>query len=208
MQGNFKTPMGYRDLAQGLYDMSFGAIDVRPEALQHFSKGYFGYGPLRAFDASFQDLAEQTGGTRERRAEQFGPLSSLAALTGFGTIVDNQSLKAEVRSYSIQDKAYNKLATYGIEQTDPNNGPGDRINTIIGKLMKQNPDPNDVQLIRNTLEFTDARKALEKQYAEAAKAYNEKVAKGIPADPAQMQLLQLRIDMLTEKFVQENNEYD
>ena len=207
-QGNFKMPQGYRDLAAGLYDATFGAVDMRPETIQHLSKGYFGYGPLRALDASFQDLSEATGGTRERRSEQAGALTPIAALMGFGTFVDNQSLQADILSFGVQDKAYNKLAQYGVELTDPNNKPGEAINTIVNKLTKESATPADIAFIKNTLEFTKERKALERQFAEEAKAYNEQRAKGVPADATRMQTLQANIDILTRNYVKENSKYE
>lgn len=207
-QGNFKMPQGYRDLAAGLYDVTFGAVDMRPETIQHLSKGYFGYGPLRALDASFQDLSEATGGTRERRSEQAGSLAPIAALMGFGTFVDNQSLQADILSFGVQDKAYSKLAQYGVELTDPNNKPGEAINTIVNKLIKESATPADIVFIKNTLEFTKDRKALEKQFAEEAKAYNEQRAKGVPADATRMQTLQANIDILTRNYVKENSKYE
>lgn len=207
-QGNFKMPQGYRDLAAGLYDVTFGAVDMRPETIQHLSKGYFGYGPLRALDASFQDLSEATGGTRERRSEQAGSLAPIAALMGFGTFVDNQSLQADILSFGVQDKAYSKLAQYGVELTDPNNKPGEAINTIVNKLTKESATPADIVFIKNTLEFTKDRKALEKQFAEEAKAYNEQRAKGVPADATRMQTLQANIDILTRNYVKENSKYE
>ena len=207
-QGNFKMPQGYRDLAAGLYDATFGAVDMRPETIQHLSKGYFGYGPLRALDASFQDLSEVTGGTRERRSEQAGSLAPIAALMGFGTFVDNQSLQADILSFGVQDKAYSKLAQYGVELTDPNNKPGEAINTIVNKLTKESATPADIVFIKNTLEFTKERKALEKQFAKEAKAYNEQRAKGVPADATRMQTLQANIDILTRNYVKENSKYE
>lgn len=207
-QGNFKMPQGYRDLAAGLYDVTFGAVDMRPETIQHLSKGYFGYGPLRALDASFQDLSEATGGTRERRSEQAGSLAPIAALMGFGTFVDNQSLQADILSFGVQDKAYSKLAQYGVELTDPNNKPGEAINTIVNKLIKESATPADIVFIKNTLEFTKDRKALEKQFAKEAKAYNEQRAKGVPADATRMQTLQANIDILTRNYVKENSKYE
>ena len=207
-QGNFKMPQGYRDLAAGLYDVTFGAVDMRPETIQHLSKGYFGYGPLRALDASFQDLSEATGGTRERRSEQAGSLAPIAALMGFGTFVDNQSLQADILSFGVQDKAYNKLAQYGVELTDPNNKPGEAINTIVNKLIKEGATPADIAFIKNTLEFTKERKALEKQFADEAKSYNEQRAKGVPADATRMQTLQANIDILTRNYVKENSKYE
>lgn len=207
-QGNFKMPQGYRDLAAGLYDATFGAVDMRPETIQHLSKGYFGYGPLRALDASFQDLSEATGGTRERRSEQAGSLAPIAALMGFGTFVDNQSLQADILSFGVQDKAYSKLAQYGVELTDPNNKPGEAINTIVNKLIKESATPADIVFIKNTLEFTKDRKALEKQFAKEAKAYNEQRAKGVPADATRMQTLQANIDILTRNYVKENSKYE
>ena len=113
-QDNFNTPEVYKDMAKGIYKMTGGMVDWRPENIHHVVRSYAGVGPFRSIDASLQDKGEKTAGVFANKGERMGVF---AALVGADIGISTSVMSNESRYYSLAEHKPKILRKYNVPET-------------------------------------------------------------------------------------------
>ena len=229
-QDVYNVPEVYKDAAKKLNKLSFGAIDMRPETIQHLFTSYVGIGPFAALTAAAQDKGLKTGDIKQNKGEEFGPLRVALGLdmkispTIMGAESESYRLLAQetslLKRYRVSEQAHYGDEEVGAVSAAQVEAEGDgtismpddltkKAERVKNELYNKGATAEEIAFAVNTIIFKNERNKLNKKLRQTGKDYLDDIngVREVNVSKDDLQKAALDIALLEENYVRENRSF-